>query len=100
MFAQDLDCILEGADVYARDGRWLGSVGAIHPSTSSQATAHVSPTHDSKRGGWLQIERGLAWLGKSLYVPRSAVACACPDWAVLDLELADLERAEWHKRPR
>src|SRR5690349_1449430 len=50
MFAQDLDCILEGADVYARDGRWLGSVGAVHPPTSSRETGSVSMPHGSKRG--------------------------------------------------
>jgi hypothetical protein len=99
MFAQDLDCILEGADVYARDGRWLGSVGAVHAPMSSQETS-VPLTHGLNRDGWLQVERGLAWHGKSLYVPRSAVACACPDWAVLDVDSADLERVEWHKRPR
>jgi hypothetical protein len=100
MFAQDLDCILEGADVYARDGRWLGSVGAIHPATSFQESSSASPTRGAKRGGWLQVERGLAWHGKSLYVPRSAVACACPDWAMLAVDSTDLESAGWHKRPR
>ena len=98
MFSQDVETIDQGADVYARDGRWIGIVDSvIAPASASSNTA--LPTKEGPAGRWLEIGMGIAHPGKALYVPGSAVACACSDWVMLDVATQDLEASDWHKPP-
>jgi hypothetical protein len=101
MYSQDLALIGRGADVYDRNGDWLGSVGKVCLATLSEMPTSVATTVQvtSEPRCWLEVGTGLQRLGKALYVPDNAVAHICDDWVILDVAGADLDSLGWDAQP-
>src|SRR3989337_433829 len=101
MYAHDFALIDRGTDVYARDGRWIGTVGDVHAynqEARAESLDNLSST-SLDRGGCLEVGTGFQRLGKSLYIPDSAVAHVCGAWVILDVPSAELDSLGWEERP-
>jgi len=101
MHTHNIEHIDRGADVYARDGHWIGTVGSVLDAPAGPVRSRLASQQDADAARfWLEVGMGLAHPGKALYVPDSAVALARPDWVMLDMDHTEIERHDWRDRPR
>jgi len=94
---QHVNQIHEGMHVEDADGDSIGTVGAIYQpmrvvATTSSAAAQAGDTY-------LKVHAGLAFLGKSLYIPVSAIRDVTADRIILRIDETDLDKQGWDERP-
>ena len=97
MSEQHVNQIREGMGVEDADGDKIGTVSAIYQPVRVISTTSSTPTPAGDT--YLKVHAGLPLLGKTLYIPASAIRDVTADRIILRLDETDVGEQGWDERP-
>jgi hypothetical protein len=89
--------IREGMNVEDADGDKIGSVRAIHQPVRVVSTTARDPAPPDET--YLEVHAGLPILGKTLYIPVSAIRDIADDRVILRIDESRVDDQGWDERP-
>jgi hypothetical protein len=89
--------IREGMPVEDADGDKIGTVRAIHQPVRVVSTTARDPAPSNE--AYLQVHAGLPLLGKTLYIPASAIRDIADDRVILRIDESRVDDQGWDERP-
>ena len=97
MYDERVNLIREGMSVEDADGDSVGTVKAVFQAVraSSADSGNASPAGDA----YLKVHAGLPLIGKTLYIPLSAIRDVADDRVILQLDETRVEEQGWEQRP-
>jgi hypothetical protein len=97
VYDERVNLIREGMSVEDADGDSVGTVKAVFQAVqaSSAATSNVAPAGDA----YLKVHAGLPLIGKTLYIPASAVRDVADDRVILQIDESRVGEQGWEDRP-
>ena len=97
MSEQFVNQIHEGMQVEDADGDKIGTISAIYQPVRVIATtsSNAAPAGDT----YLKVHAGLPLLGKTLYIPASAIRDVADDRVILRIDETDVDNQGWDERP-
>jgi hypothetical protein len=97
MYDDRVNLIREGMSVEDADGDSIGTVKAVFQAVRATSTgaSDAAPAGDA----YLEVHAGLPLIGKTLYIPSSAIRDVADDRVILQLDETRVEEQGWEQRP-